>query len=58
MIDPTTGLPDPARTDLEQFRAAVAAGFGQRGARLGSVAGQPERFRDDMLAFHARVLAT
>ncbi len=57
MIDPTTGLPDSSRTDLEQFRAAVAAGFGQRGARLGSVAGQPERFRDDMLAFHARVLA-
>ncbi|MFN8021699.1 MAG: dienelactone hydrolase family protein [Acidimicrobiales bacterium] len=56
MIDPTTGVPDPARTDVDQFRAAVAAGFGQRGARLGGTAGQPELFRDEMLRFHRSVL--
>lgn len=56
MIDPTTGVPDPARTDLDQFRSAMAAGFGRRGARLGSTAGQPELFRDEMLAFHRMVL--
>lgn len=56
MIDPATGEPDPARTDIDQFRAAVASGFGQRGASLGSTTGQPELFRTDMLAFHAAVL--
>lgn len=56
MIDPSTGLPDPERTDIDQFRAAVASGFGRRGARLGSTGDQPEVFREDMLAFHARVL--
>ena len=53
MIDPYTGRPDPDRTDLDQFRAAMTAGFGRQGASLGSVDGQPELFRDDMLAFHA-----
>ena len=56
MIDPVTGVADPARLDLHQFRAAVAAGFGQRGARLGGSGDQPALFRDDMLAFHRRVL--
>lgn len=56
MIDPMTGTPDPRRTDVEQFRAAVAAGFGQRGARLGGQGDEPRLFRDDMLDFHRRVL--
>jgi dienelactone hydrolase len=56
MIDPTTGIADPRRTDIDQFRAAMAAGFGQRGARLGSTSGQPELFRADMLTFHRMVL--
>lgn len=56
MIDPVTGIADPARTDLDQFRAAVAAGFGQKGARLGGAGDQPQVFVDDMLAFHAEVL--
>ena len=56
MIDPTTGSPDPGRTDIDQFRAAVAAGFGQRGARLGGQGDQPALFRSDMLEFHRRVL--
>jgi dienelactone hydrolase len=55
MIDPITGIPDPGRTDVEQFRAAVAAGFGQRGARLGGAGDQPSAFRNDMLAFHRDV---
>ena len=58
MIDPYTGSPDPARTDLEQFRAAVANGFGQRGAHMGSShPEQPALFRADMLAFHAATFA-
>ena len=56
MIDPTTGIPDPTRTDLDQFRAAMAAGFGRQGATLGSTGGQPALFVAEMLAFHRRVL--
>jgi dienelactone hydrolase len=56
MIDPATGVADPARTDVDQFRAAVSAGFGQRGAHLGGSGDQPALFRADMLAFHASVL--
>ena len=56
MIDPRTGTADPARTDLDQFRAAVSGGFGQRGARLGSAGDQAELFRADLHAFHASVL--
>ncbi len=56
MIDPYTGLPDPQRTDLDQFRTAVAQGFGQKGAHMGSLdPGQPALFREDMLAFHRAV---
>jgi dienelactone hydrolase len=56
MIDPSTGAADPGRTDVDQFRAAVATGFGRRGARLGSYGDQPQLFRADMLTFHRRVL--
>ena len=56
MIDPTTGVADPARTDLHQFRAAMKAGFGQQGATLGSTGDQPAIFAAEMLAFHRRVL--
>jgi dienelactone hydrolase len=55
MIDPLTGVPDPARTDVHQFRGAVTAGFGQLGASLGSVGDQPALFAADMLAFHRHV---
>jgi dienelactone hydrolase len=58
MTDPVTGASNPDRTDVDQFRAAVAAGFGQRGAHLGSTGDQPQVFMDDMLAFHAEVLGT
>jgi len=57
MIDPLTGVPDPARTDIDQFRLAVQAGFGRKGARMGGGPGLPGLFDDDMLAFHRSVLA-
>lgn len=56
MIDPTTGVADPDRTDLHQFRAAMKAGFGRQGARLGGIGDQPAVFVEEMLAFHRRVL--
>ena len=57
MIDPVSGVPDPARTDIDQFRYAVAAGFGQKGARMGGGPGLPELFDEDMLSFHREVLS-
>lgn len=55
MIDPTTGIADASRRDIDQFRYAVAAGFGQKGARMGGAPGQPELFEADMLEFHRGV---
>jgi dienelactone hydrolase len=56
MIDPRVGTPDPALTDRDLFVAAVEAGHGRRGAAIGGVGDQPERFRQDMLAFHAAAI--
>ncbi len=56
MIDPATGEPDPARTDLHQFRYALEAGFGRQGAAIGGRDGQQAVFDADMLAFHRAVL--
>jgi dienelactone hydrolase len=55
MIDPTTGVADASRRDIDQFRYAVAAGFGRKGAHMGGAAGQPELFEADMLEFHRSV---
>ena len=57
MIDPVTGLADPSRRDIDQFRYAVEAGYGQKGARMGGAAGLPELFDADMLEFHRTVFA-
>lgn len=57
LIDPHTGVPDPAVTDRDLFLTAVKGGFGRRGAHIGGVGDQPELFRADMLAFHADVLS-
>ncbi len=55
MIDAAVGEPDPALVDGDLFRAAVARGFGRRGAAIGGVGGEPALFRADMLAFHDRL---
>lgn len=52
MIDPHSGVADPALVDLDGFTAAVVAGFGVKGASIGGVGDQPDLFRDDMVAFH------
>lgn len=57
MIDPVSGVPEPARADIDQFRYAVSAGFGQKGARMGGGPGLPELFDEDMLTFHREVLS-
>jgi len=56
MIHPTGDAPDPALVDMDVMLYGVKAGFGVRGARIGSAEGEAKVFRDDMLAFWERVL--
>ena len=57
MIHPTDDVPDPAPVDRDVMLYSVKAGFGVKGARIGSAAGEAKLFRDDMLAFWQRALA-
>ena len=51
MIHPTMGEPDPALVDRDLMVYALKAGYGRKGAKIGSRPGEAELFRDDMLAF-------
>jgi dienelactone hydrolase len=57
MIHPTGDASDPALVDRDVMVYGVKAGFGVKGARIGSAEGEAKLFRDDMLAFWQRVLA-
>jgi dienelactone hydrolase len=50
-IHPLTGQADPALTDRDVAVYGLKAGYGVRGASLGSQDGEAAAFRDDMLAF-------
>jgi dienelactone hydrolase len=50
-IHPLTGRADPALTDRDMAVYGLKAGYGVRGASLGSQDGEAAQFRDDMLAF-------
>lgn len=56
MSSPYFDGPSSELTDRDVFVAAMKAGHGTRGATIGSTAGQPELFVDDMLAFHRSVI--
>jgi len=56
MIHPLTGTPDAALVDRDVMVYALKAGFGQKGARIGSRPGEAEIFRSDMLGFWRKVL--
>ncbi|WP_374576028.1 dienelactone hydrolase family protein [Phenylobacterium sp.] len=56
MIHPLTGLADPALVDRDLMVYALKAGFGVRGAEIGSKPGQPALFRADMMDFWRRAL--
>ncbi len=56
MIHPTGDAPDPALVDRDVMVYGVKAGYGVKGARIGSAEGEAKVFRDDMLAFWERVL--
>lgn len=55
-IHPVTGQADPALTDRDVAVYALKAGYGVRGATLGSRDGEAAAFRDEMLAFWTAAL--
>ena len=55
-IHPLADTPDPTLVDRDGMVYALKAGYGSKGARLGSKPGEAEAFRDDMIAFWRRVL--
>jgi dienelactone hydrolase len=50
-VHPLTGAPDAKLTDRDMAVYGIKAGYGRKGARLGSQDGDAERFRADMVAF-------
>jgi dienelactone hydrolase len=55
-IHPATGEGDPKLVDRDIAVYALKAGYGVRGASIGSSGDQPKIFRDDMIAFFRRTL--
>jgi len=55
-IHPLTGRPDPALTDRDVAVYGLKAGYGVKGAGLGSRDGEADAFREDMVAFWAGAL--
>lgn len=56
MIHPTTGTPDPGLTDRDLAVYALKAGYGVRGATIGSQGDQATLFREEMTGFFRRTL--
>lgn len=57
LIHPLSGSGDPALVERDLMLYAIAAGYGVRGAAIGSLDGQPKLFRDDMVTFWRDVLS-
>ncbi len=55
-IHPVKGVADPDLNDRDLMVYALKAGYGRKGAKIGSRAGEAELFKADMLAFWQRVL--
>ena len=55
-IHPLTGIADSKLTDRDLMIYALKAGYGRKGARIGSREGDAELFKADMLAFWRRTL--
>ena len=56
VIHPLADAPDASLVDRDVMVYALKAGFGKKGARIGSRAGEAELFREDMISFWQRVL--
>jgi dienelactone hydrolase len=55
-IHPIEGSPNPALVDRDLMVYGLKAGYGRKGARIGSRDGDDKAFRDDMVAFWRRVM--
>lgn len=56
-IHPVEGTANPALVDRDLMVYCLKAGYGRKGARIGSRDGDDKSFRDDMVAFWRRVMA-
>ena len=56
MIHPTRDVPDKSLVDRDTMVYSMKAGYGKRGARIGSNEGEAAMFREDMIRFWSRVL--
>ena len=56
MIHPLADVPDKSLADRDVMVYALKAGYGRKGARIGSGPGEARLFREDMVAFWRRVL--
>ncbi len=57
MIHPATGASDPAWTERDLMLYGIKAGYGIRGARIGTSEQFADAFHEDMLSFWKEVLA-
>ena len=55
-IHPLEATPNPKLTDRDVMIYSLKAGYGRKGAKIGSRDGEAKLFRDDMVAFWNRVL--
>jgi dienelactone hydrolase len=55
LIHPIKAQSDPALVDRDLMVYALKAGYGRKGAKIGSHPGEAELFRNDMLAFWTRL---
>ncbi len=55
-VHPVAGEPDPRLVDRDLMVYALKAGYGVKGASIGSREGEAELFRADMIAFWRRTL--
>jgi hypothetical protein len=56
-IHPIEGTASPDLVDRDLMVYGLKAGYGRKGARIGSRDGDATSFRDDMVAFWRRVMA-
>ena len=57
MIHPINGVPDKTLVDRDTMVYSMKAGYGRKGARIGSNEGEATQFRDDMIRFWSNVLS-
>ena len=57
LISPWTGQADPALSERDLMIRGFRAGYGRRGAHIGSTDDQAKRFHDDMMSFWTEVMS-